>query len=123
LPYDSTERMKHAEKKGILKNGKRWFPNPGGKLCGEVWHITSERHKNKVNGKTQKMMHITPKPTELIERIIKASSNEGDLVLDCFVGSGTTAIVAKKLKRNFICSDNNKKYVNFANNNLKKYDN
>jgi len=38
------------------------------------------------------------------------------------VGSGTTAIVAKKLKRNFICADNNKDYVRLARKNLKKYD-
>jgi DNA modification methylase len=57
------------------------------------------------------MEHITPKPTQLIERIIKASSNAGDLVVDCFVGSGTTAVVAKKLGRNFLCADNNKEYV------------
>ena len=63
-------------KKGILKNGKRWFPNPKGKACGEVWHITSERHKSKSNGKVQKMEHLTPKPSDLIERIIKASSRE-----------------------------------------------
>lgn len=121
LPYESTERIAHAQSKGILKGGKRWFPNPKGKLCGEVWHITSERHKNKINGKTPKMPHITPKPLELVERIIKASSNEGDLVLDCFVGSGTTAVAAKKLKRNFICSDNNKIFVNLARKNLSKY--
>jgi len=121
LPYDSTVRIEHAKTKGILKNGKRWFPNPKGKLCGEVWHIVSERHKNKINGKTPKLQHITPKPLELVERIIKASSNEGDLVLDCFVGIGTTALVAKKLKRNFICSDSNKNYVSIAKSNLKKY--
>jgi len=121
LPYESTDRIAHAKEKGILKDGKRWFPNPKGRLCGEVWHITSERHKNKINGKTPKMPHITPKPLELVERIIRASSSTGDLVLDCFVGSGTTAIVAKKLKRNFICSDNNKNYVNLAKKNLKKY--
>jgi site-specific DNA-methyltransferase (adenine-specific) len=121
LPYESTDRIAHAQKKGILKDGKRWFPNPKGKLCGEVWHIASERHKNKINGKTPKMPHITPKPLELIERIVKASSNPGDFVLDCFVGSGTTAVAAKKLKRNYICSDNNKKYVSLAKKNLKKY--
>lgn len=121
LPYESKDRIMHASKKGILKNGKRWFPNPKGRLCGEVWHITSERHKNKINGKTPKMPHITPKPMELIERIIKASSNRGDLILDCFVGSGTTAVAAKKLGRNFICSDKNKNYVNLAKMNLKKY--
>jgi site-specific DNA-methyltransferase (adenine-specific) len=118
VPYESSERMQHAEKKGILKNGKRWFPNPNGRFCGEVWHFTSERHKTKVNGKVQKLGHITPKPLDLIERIIKASSNENDVVLDCFVGSGTTAIAAKKLNRNFICSDINKEYVELTNKKL-----
>lgn len=115
VPYESTERIEKAKTKGILKNGKRWFPNEKGRLCGEVWHITSERHKNKINGKTQKQLHPTIKPKELIERIIKASSNVNDIVLDCFVGSGTTAIVSKQLNRNFICSDKNKGYVDEAN--------
>lgn len=122
VPYESTERIQHASEKGILKNGKRWFPNPKGRFCGEVWHITSERHKQKVNGKVQKMGHLTPKPFDLVERIIKASSNKGDLVLDCFVGSGTTAFVAKSLGRNFICTDKDKKYVALAKKNLEKYD-
>lgn len=118
VPYESTDRIAHAVEKGILKNGKRWFPNPEGRFCGEVWHITSERHKRKVNGKVQKLGHLTPKPHELIERIIKASSKKGDLVLDCFVGSGTTAVVAKKLGRNFIASDKDKVYYKLAKNNL-----
>ncbi len=120
IPYDSQERIKHAMKKGILKNGKRWYPNPDGKLCGEVWHIVSERHKAKVNGKIQKMAHITPKPLEMIERIIKASSNPNDVILDCFAGSGTTALAAKKLKRNFLCCELNFEYVQFAQNRLEK---
>lgn len=123
VPYESTDRMKTAIEKGILKNGERWFPNPNGKFCGEVWHITSERHKRKINGKVQKMDHLTPKPLDLVERIVKASSNRGDLVLDCFVGSGTTAIAAKKLGRKYICNDLDKKYYNLAKNNIRKYDN
>ena len=111
VPYQSNERIAHAAQKGILKNGKRWYPNPNGRFCGEVWHISSQRHKEKVNGKTQKLKHLTPKPYDMIERMIKASSNKGDLVLDCFVGSGTTAIVAKKTDRNYICADANKEYV------------
>ena len=99
------------KKKGLLKNGKRWYPNPNGKLCGEVWHITSERHKNKVDGKVVKMDHLTPKPLEMIERIVKASSNKGDIVLDCFVGSGTTAVAAKKLNRRYLASDSNSEFV------------
>ena len=114
--------MEHAARKGILKNGSRWFPNPGGKLCGDVWHITSERHKNKVNGKVRRMEHATPKPVEMIERIIKASSVEGDLVFDCFVGSGTTGIAAKKLSRNFLACDINESYVKLANKRLQEMD-
>ncbi|MCS6794530.1 MAG: site-specific DNA-methyltransferase [Raineya sp.] len=120
IPYDSQERIKHAMQKGILKNGKRWFPNPNGKLCTDVWHISSERHKQKQNGKTIKMPHATPKPLEMIQRIIKASSNEGDLILDCFSGLGTTAIASYLLKRNFICGDKNLEYVEYAKESLQK---
>src|SRR5262249_53421039 len=47
----------------------------------------------------------TQKPTALLRKLIKASSNEGGLVLDCFVGSGTTAAVAEKLGRRWIAAD------------------
>ena len=114
IPYDSASRIAAAAKTGIIKNGKRWYPNEHGKVPSDVWHITSERHKNKVNGKTQKLAHITPKPLDMIERIIKASSNEGDVVLDCFVGSGTTALAAQRLKRNFLACDSNAEYVEVA---------
>ncbi|OXD10092.1 site-specific DNA-methyltransferase [Vibrio parahaemolyticus] len=49
----------------------------------------------------------TQKPIELIERIIKSSSLEGDLVLDCFMGSGTSCVAANKLNRRFIGADIN----------------
>lgn len=123
VPYESTDRILAAQTKGILKNGKRWFPNPNGRLCGEVWHITSQRHKNKINGKLFKQEHITPKPDEMIERMILASSNKGDLVLDCFMGSGTTAYCAKKLGRNFIGSEISKAYIKITNAKLKDLDN
>lgn len=113
-PYKSAERMKYAAKRGILKNGKRWYPHPGGKLCSEVWRFSSERHKRKVDGKVQKMPHLTPKPLDMIERIIKASSNEGDLVLDCFLGSGTTAVASRNLNRNFIGCEKSKKYYDLC---------
>lgn len=50
-------------------------------------------------------VYPTQKPEALLERIIKSSSNEGDLVLDCFCGSGTTAAVAERLKRRWIACD------------------
>jgi site-specific DNA-methyltransferase (adenine-specific) len=118
VPYLSKSRMEHAKEKGILKNGKRWFPNPKGKLCGEIWHFSSERHKIKVNGKTQKLPHESTKPLDMIERIIRASSNPGDLVIDCFMGLGTTAVACKNLNRNFIGCDDNSNYVKVANERL-----
>ena len=54
--------------------------------------------------------HPTQKPEKLIAKLILASSNEGDLVLDPFAGSGTTAVVAKKLNRKFIAIEQNKDY-------------
>ena len=110
-PYDSVDRMKHAAQKGILKNGKRWFPNEKGKLCNDVWEITSQRHKVKVNGKVQALQHPTIKPYEMIERMIKASSNPDDTVLDLFSGSGMTSIVAQALGRNYIGCENNSEYI------------
>jgi adenine-specific DNA-methyltransferase len=53
----------------------------------------------------QRLGYPTQKPEALLERIIKASSNEGDIVLDCFCGSGTTAAVAEKLGRRWITCD------------------
>jgi len=53
----------------------------------------------------ERLDYATQKPEALLERIIKASSNEGDLVLDCFCGSGTTAAVAEKLNRRWITCD------------------
>lgn len=118
VPYLSTERIKAAQKKGILKNGKRWYPNPNGRLCPDVWEFSSVRHKDKVNGKIVKTLHPTPKPEEMIERMILASSNQGDLVLDLFSGSGTTAYIAKKLNRNFIGCENNPEYYEYILNRL-----
>jgi DNA modification methylase len=54
---------------------------------------------------SESLGYSTQKPEALLERIIKASSNEGDLVLDCFCGSGTTAAVAEKLNRRWITCD------------------
>ena len=53
----------------------------------------------------ERVDYATQKPEALLERIIKASSNEGDLVLDCFCGSGTTAATAEKLNRRWITCD------------------
>ncbi len=56
-------------------------------------------------GDNERVGYPTQKPEALLDRIIRASSNEGDLVLDCFCGSGTTNAVAEKLNRRWIACD------------------
>lgn len=58
--------------------------------------------------------HPTQKPVSLIEKMIRTSSNEGDLILDPFVGSGTTCFAARRLNRHYIGFDNNAEYVEIA---------
>lgn len=62
----------------------------------------------------------TPKPEQLIYRIMQIATNENDLVLDCFMGSGTTAAVAHKFGRNYIGIELNKKVYKYASERLKK---
>jgi len=70
------------------------------KLSGDVWDI------GVINGMaTERLDYPTQKPKELLEKIIKASSNEGDIVADFFMGSGTTGAVAEKLGRKWVMSD------------------
>lgn len=71
-----------------------------GKNLSAVWKIPIVNTSSK-----ERVDYPTQKPEALLERIIKASSNEGDLVADFFCGSGTTAAVAEKLGRKWICSD------------------
>ena len=78
----------------------RYGPNERGKLMHDVWRIPTINNMAK-----ERVDYPTQKPEALLERIIKASSNEGDLVLDCFVGGGTTAAVAEKLNRRWIACD------------------
>ena len=62
--------------------------------------------------------YATQKPEELLERIILASSNKGDLVADFFCGSGTTCVVAKELGRNYLGCDIGEKAILITNQRL-----
>lgn len=62
----------------------------------------------------ERTKHKTQKPLKVCVPYLEISSNEGDLVLDPFMGSGTTAVAAKKLKRNFIGFEMNPTYLEFA---------
>lgn len=77
-----------------------------GKAIGDVWDDIKSFQQASCS--TELVGYPTQKPKGLIERIVKASSNEGSIVLDCFVGSGTTAEVAEELGRRWIVADLNK---------------
>ena len=67
---------------------------------------------------SDKLLHPTQKPLDLIRRIILCSTDVGDTVLDPFMGSGTTAVACKQLRRNFIGFELSQKYVDIANKRL-----
>lgn len=77
-----------------------------GKRDGSVWEVT------KVN--PNKMQHPTQKPTELIERLIEKFSDESNIVLDPFLGSGTTAVAAVKTNRHYIGFELDEQYFDIA---------
>ena len=79
----------------------RYLDEAKGEAVTDVWVDVNEVNSQALEGTG----YATQKPEALLERIIKASSDEGDLVADFFCGSGTTAAVAEKLGRKWICTD------------------
>ncbi|MDR3181378.1 MAG: site-specific DNA-methyltransferase, partial [Planctomycetaceae bacterium] len=99
------ETMRRWDKEGLIAfpkskdqrlSIKRYLDNSQGTLLGNLWTDIQN-----VQGK-ERIGYPTQKPEALMERIIQCASNEGDLVLDPFVGGGTTAIAADKLHRRWI---------------------
>lgn len=68
----------------------------------------------------QEKIHETQKPADYVELLVGNSTNENDLVLDCFSGSGTTAIACHRLKRRFICIEKDKAYWELSCNRLEE---
>ena len=89
--------------------------NMRGANPGNVWEFSHVHYCNQ-----NRQSHPTQKPEGLIERMVLASSNIGDLVVDPFVGSGTSARVCQQLNRNFIGFDNNSNYITMARERLKQ---
>ncbi|NQS88508.1 site-specific DNA-methyltransferase [Patescibacteria group bacterium] len=113
---ESTEHLIWASKNG---KGRKWTfnyedtkkeisdqINPKGKQTRNVWQIPLTPKKEKWAG-----VHPTQKPEELLRRVILACTKKGETVLDPFVGSGTTSVVAKMLGRNSIGIEKEGKYL------------
>lgn len=87
----------------------------GGKQMKDVWTGSLTKPSEKVEGK-----HPTQKPEYLLERIILASTEEGQVILDPFCGSGTTGVEAVKYGRKFIGIDVSEEYMEISKKRLEK---
>lgn len=109
----STETILWAKKD--IKNEKHKFNYDlmkelnGNKQAKDVWKTSLTKPSEKKCGK-----HPTQKPIAILEKIILASTDEGDLILDPFNGSGTTGIAANKLNRKYIGIDLEKEYLDIT---------
>lgn len=86
-----------------------WTPHPLGAKAKDVIEIPTT-----CNGMGEKTPHPTQKPEELLRRLVLASSNSDDLVLDPFSGSGTTAVVAEQLGRRWLACENDPRHNQWA---------
>ena len=105
----------------IVKSDSCFVRNKNLNKDGSRIYKTYE-YKTKTNlldfSRDSNKLHPTQKPIQLMEDLIKVNSNEGDVVLDCFMGSGTTGAAAKNTKRNFIGIELDKNYFEIAKNRI-----
>ena len=103
------KKAKHLFNYAVMKEEN------GGKQMKDVWEGPLTSKKEKSEGR-----HPTQKPLYILRRIIRAASNEGDLILDPFCGSSTTGVAAKKLDRRYVGIDNVPEYIELSAKRLKK---
>ncbi len=114
--YDIRYPHHRCRKCGYLRKdygGKKSRLHPFGPIVSDVW---TDLHRIKHNKRRDK--HPCQLPVHLLERIILMSSDEGDVILDPFMGTGTTAVAAKRLGRNFIGIELDSDYLQIANDHL-----
>jgi site-specific DNA-methyltransferase (adenine-specific) len=98
------------------KDNHIWEPNPLGAKPKDVLEIPQDLIEvpTTCNGMGEKTPHPTQKPEELIRKLILASSNIGDIVLDPFCGSGTTPVCSQQLQRKWLACDLSEQYLDWA---------
>lgn len=115
----SPEILEQLDKEGLIE----WSPNgvPRKKIYADECEAKGKKVQDIWEYKDpQYPIYPTEKNIEMIEFIIKASSNPNDTIMDCFMGSGTTLVAANRLGRNWIGIDNSKEALKIAENRLKK---
>lgn len=98
VPYQRTSG--YARSGIVSARGKRYLPDPAGTPVDDVWDIPMVNPLAR-----ERTGYPTQKPEALLERIVAAASNSGDVVADFFCGSGTTPAVAERLGRRWLASD------------------
>jgi len=130
MPLKSHENILVFYREKPTYNPQMWLSTPYGKFSsdtstiGEVYGKQKSMHRDNPEGtrypktvlkyKQQKGLHPTQKPVDLFEYLIKTYSNEGDVVLDNTMGSGTTGIAALNTNRDFIGMEMDKEYFEIA---------
>ncbi|MDD5139640.1 MAG: site-specific DNA-methyltransferase [Verrucomicrobiales bacterium] len=113
-PYDAATIKEYLRDKRYQDQAARRRHLAAGKFATNLWRIPSLKGRS-----GEKCGHPTQKPLKLIERIVLTSSDPGDLVLDPFLGSGTTAMVAKQHGRRWLGIEMEPAYVKIARQRLK----
>ena len=119
----SQDRIDEAMDKGLIEftsggtpRKKQYLDESRGKIVDDTWIDIPPVNSQAIEDEA----FPTQKPEGLLDRIIRASSNAGDLLLDCFVGSGTTAVVAQRLGRRWIAADINKGAIQITSKRLQR---
>ena len=117
--YTNWGKNTHRKKDGNLVEGKKINPVPEFSPRNNIWKYLVNKGFNSKDKESHQ--HPAIFPEQLAQDHILTWSNEGDIVLDCFAGSGTTLKMAKKNNRNYIGIEISEKYCNLINSILEKY--
>ena len=136
MPLKSHENILVFYRKKPTYNPQMWYSTPysgfisDSSKIGEVYGKQQSKHRDNPEGsrfpktvlkyKQEKGLHPTQKPVGLMEYLIKTYTNEGDIVLDNTMGSGTTGLACMNINRHFIGIESNEKYYNIAKDRLNK---
>ncbi len=112
-----------AKSKGWIFNYMNMKKYNDDKQLRDVWEFALCQGPQRIKGKDGRAAHPTQKPLEFMRRLIEMATNEKDLILDPFIGAGTTAVAANQLKRKWIGIESNPKYVKIANKRISSKEN
>jgi len=115
IPYDAKTITKYLKDPRYKDKKARKAHLEAGKYVTNILRVPSLKGPSK-----EKCGHPSQKPIDLIEKLILCATDEGDLVIDPFLGSGTTAAAAKKLKRKWLGIEKDSNYLKIARARLKK---